>query len=71
MGFLRKGQSMPLKDSSLSPCDRFLADRRQTFLRDWILVLIALGLAMAAGAFHGDRIKSHETPVASSAATVR
>ena len=62
---------MSLKDSSLSPCGRLLADRRQTFIRDWILVLIALGLAVAAGAFHSDRIKSHETPVASSAVLVR
>jgi hypothetical protein len=62
---------MSLKDLSLSPCDRLLADHRQTFIRDWILVLIALGLAVAAGAFHGDRIKSHKTPVANSAPIVR
>ena len=59
-----------LKDSNLSPSDRFLAHRRKIFLRDWILVLVALGLALAAGAFHSDRIKSHEAPAATSAATV-
>ncbi len=61
---------MSLNDSSLSPCDRLLAHRRRVFLRDWILVLIALGLALAAGAFRGDRIKSHEAPAATSAAIV-
>jgi hypothetical protein len=62
---------MSLKDSGLSPANRFLAHRRKIFLRDWILVLVALGLAMAAGAFHRDRIKSHETPVATAAAIAR
>jgi hypothetical protein len=62
---------MPLKDSSPSPSDRFLAHRRKIFLRDWILVLVALGLAIAAGAFHTDRIKSHEAPVATSAVSGR
>jgi hypothetical protein len=55
MGFLRKGQPMPLKDLNPSPCDRLLAHRRNIFLRDWILVLIALGLAIAAGTFRSDR----------------
>jgi hypothetical protein len=62
---------MPLKDSSLSPSDRFLAHRRKIFLRDWILVLVALGLAIAAGAFYRDGIKPHETPVATSAMSGR
>ena len=62
---------MPVKESDLSPCDRFLAHRQRIFIRDWILVLIALGLAIAAGAFHSDRIGSHESPVANSAAVAR
>ena len=61
---------MSVRDSNLSPSKRFLAHRRKIFLRDWILVLIALGLAMAAGAFHNDRIKSHEAPVVTSPAIV-
>ena len=58
MGFSRKGQPMSLKDSNPSPYDRLLARRRTIFLRDWILVLIALGLAIAAGAFRSDRSQS-------------
>lgn len=62
---------MSVRDSNLSPSERFLAHRRKIFLRDWILVLIALGLAIAAGAFNSDRIRSHESPVTSSAAVAR
>jgi hypothetical protein len=62
---------MSLKDSSLSPCDRPLAPRRTIFIRDWILVLIALGLLIAAGAFHRDRGPASDGPEAVSAATVR
>jgi hypothetical protein len=49
---------MSLKDSNLSPCDRLLAHRRNIYRRDWILVLIALGLAIAAGTFRSDRSPS-------------
>jgi hypothetical protein len=70
-GVSRKGQPMTVKESGLSPYDRFMAHRRRIFLRDWILVLIALGLAIAAGAFNSDRIRSHESPVTSSAAVAR
>jgi hypothetical protein len=44
--------SARLRDRNLSPYDRLAARRRRTFIRDWILVLIALGLMAAAGAFH-------------------
>jgi hypothetical protein len=60
MDFSRKGQPMSLNDSNLSPADRFLANRRKIFLRDWILVLIALGLAIAAGTFRSDRSLSKQ-----------
>jgi len=71
MGVSRKRQPRALKDAGLSPCDRLMARRRTIFVRDWILVLIALGLATAAGAFHGDRGPSHDTPAAASSAAVR
>jgi hypothetical protein len=71
MGFSRKGHPAPLKDAGPSPCDRLMARRRTVFVRDWILVLIALGLATAAGAFHGDPSNSQDTPMAASAAAVR
>ena len=54
---------MSVKDLSLSPSDRFLARRKTVFLRDWILALIALGLALAAGVFHSERGPSaHDEP---------
>jgi hypothetical protein len=37
-----------------SPSDRFLAQRRATFIRDWILALIALGLVLAASVFRSE-----------------
>ncbi|HLZ74913.1 hypothetical protein [Phenylobacterium sp.] len=37
-----------------SPSDRFLAHRKTILLRDWILALIALGLILAASAFHSE-----------------
>jgi hypothetical protein len=46
---------MSVKDSNLSASDRFLARRRTVFLRDWILALVALGLALAGGVFHSER----------------
>jgi len=58
MAFLRRGWPISQKVSSLSPGDRFLARRRRIFLRDWLLVLIALGLAIASGAFRSDRSQS-------------
>jgi hypothetical protein len=48
---------------ALSPYDRIMRRRRRTLARDWILVLIALGLAAAAGLFRGDRPTS-EAPAA-------
>lgn len=54
---------MPFNAPRMSPSERFLARRRRIFLRDWILVLIALGLAMAAGAFRPDRnLAEHGRP---------
>jgi hypothetical protein len=70
MGVSRKGPPMSTRETSPSPCDRILAHRRQIFLRDWLLVLIALGLAIAAGAFHSDHSKSPKAPVATSAASL-
>jgi hypothetical protein len=58
-------------DSSLSPYDRILASRRRTFVRDWILVLIALGLAIAASVFRSDRSPSEPSRPASPAAIAR
>lgn len=62
---------MPVKDPNLSPVDRILASRRRTFIRDWILVLIALGLAISAGVFRSDRSPSEPSRHASPAAFVR
>ncbi len=62
---------MSLKDSTLSPCDRLLARRRKVFIRDWILVLIALGLLIAAGAFHRERTPAGDNPEALSAVADR
>jgi hypothetical protein len=36
-------------------------------VRDWILVLIALGLAIAAGVFRGDRVQPRDAPAAAAA----
>jgi hypothetical protein len=58
---------MSLKDPHPSPADRLLARRRVIFVRDWILVLIALGLAIAAGTFSSDRnppAHGHPAPAA-------
>jgi hypothetical protein len=62
---------MGVSHPNLSPCDRMLARRRRTFIRDWILVLIALGLAMGAGVFHPGRGPSGHGPPAHAAAFAR
>ena len=51
----------------MSPCDRLLARRRRAFARDWILVLIALGLMVAAGAFRPPLSRAGTSPPASAA----
>ncbi|HEV7384762.1 MAG TPA: hypothetical protein VGN89_07770, partial [Phenylobacterium sp.] len=50
--------------SNLSPSDRLLARRRRIFVRDWGLVLIALGLAIVAGVVRGDRVQPQDAPAA-------
>jgi hypothetical protein len=59
--------SARLRDRSLSPCDRLLARRRRAFARDWILVLVALGLMAAAGAFRPSLSRARTSPPASAA----
>ena len=55
---------MPTEHPNLSPCDRMIRRRERIFIRDWILVLVALGLALAAGAFRPDH-RGHEAGRAS------
>jgi hypothetical protein len=43
-----------LTETDLSASDRFLAQRKAIFLRDWILALIALGLILAASVFRSE-----------------
>lgn len=64
MGFLRKGLAMSPKDPNLSPSGRLLARRRRIFVRDWLLVLVALALATAGGAFHRDHSPSQDASAA-------
>jgi hypothetical protein len=54
----------PPSHSNLSPSDRLLARRRRIFVRDWVLVLIALGLAIVAGIFRGDSVQPQDAPAA-------
>lgn len=54
-----------------SPADRLLARRRTSFIRDWILVLVALGLASAAGVFNRNPVQPQSTLSAISAAAPR
>jgi hypothetical protein len=44
----------PLAPMDRSPSDRFLAHRKASLRRDWILALIALGLILAASAFRSE-----------------
>ena len=46
---------MSVKDPKTSPSEAFLARRRRIFIRDWILALIALGLALTASVFRPHR----------------
>lgn len=62
---------MPARDRNLSPCDRMIARRRRRFIRDWILVLIAVGLAITAGVFRSDRGRSERGQSTGVAAFVR
>lgn len=41
-------------ETDLSASDRFLAQRKAIFLRDWMLALIALGLILAASVFRSE-----------------
>jgi hypothetical protein len=43
-----------LAATHLSPGDRFVARRGASFLRDWILALIALGLVVTASVFRSE-----------------
>lgn len=45
--------------------------RRRRFIRDWILVLIAVGLAITAGVFRSDRGRSERGQSTGVAAFVR
>ncbi len=51
----------------LSPYERVMRRRRRTLVRDWILVAIALGLAITAGVFRNDRggIPAEPAPISS------
>jgi len=54
MGGPERSPTMLFNDPRMSPSERFLARRRRIFLRYWVLALIALGLAISAGALRPD-----------------
>jgi hypothetical protein len=51
--------SAPNNHPELSPYDRVMRRRRRSLLRDWILVAVALVLAITAGVFRNDHRAIH------------
>ena len=48
----------PVEDPGLSPYDKVMQHRRRILVWDWVLVLIALVLVIAASGFHGDHSRA-------------